>query len=244
MKISFNKKTVLKTKIKICGLTNYEDAACAVNLGADYLGFIFAESPRQVAAETVASILHNLTENGLREKVKTVGVFVNEKREIIESVLSDTGIDSVQLHGDEKKREVENYPFVWYKALRTSTIKDVDDIFKQEQWSCSRLLIDTKVEGIYGGTGKQVANEVALYAKKRIKEYGKEFFLAGGINPENVYSIVATIQPDGIDVGSGVEETKGRKSKVKLEKLFTEIRRWEKDCKGKKRQGDKTHDNQ
>lgn len=223
----------MHVQVKICGLTNYEDAACAVTLGADYLGFIFAESPRQVAAETVASILQTLTEHGLREKVKTVGVFVNEKLETIESILSETGIDLVQLHGDEKKREVENYPFAWYKALRISTVKDVDDIFEQEQWSCSRLLIDTKVEGIYGGTGKQVANEVALYAKKRIKEYGKEYFLAGGINPENVYNIVATIQPDGIDIGTGVEETKGKKSKEKLERLFAEIRRWEKDYIGK-----------
>jgi phosphoribosylanthranilate isomerase len=76
---------------------------------------------------------------------------------------------------------------------------------------------------MYGGTGRSISKELALYAKDKIKFSGKEFFLAGGIDPENVCDVITTIQPDGIDVSSGVEESKGKKSRSKMEKLFHEI---------------------
>lgn len=82
--------------MKMCGLTNYEDAAKAVALGANYIGFIFAESPRRVNAEIVADVLNKLKENNIRDKVKAVGVFVNEEKENIEKVIKQTGIDIVQ----------------------------------------------------------------------------------------------------------------------------------------------------
>lgn len=216
--------------VKICGLTNYEDAALAVKLGADYLGFIFAPSPRQIDAEGVTAILHELKVSGLRDKVKTVGVFVNEKNEIIERVIETTGINIVQLHGDETCEETKSYSFPWYKALRIASKEDVGkQIFSNNcAWNCSRLLIDSKVEGLYGGTGKSVTADVALYAKEKIKEAGKDFFLAGGVTPENVFNILDSIKPDGIDVGSGIEETKGKKSSEKMEKLFEEIREYKK----------------
>ncbi len=219
----------MKIKIKICGITNYNDAALAVKLGAEYIGFIFAESPRQVKADTVADILHRLREQGLNKSVKTVGVFVNEQPETIEKILTQTGIDLIQLHGDETSSDAIQYPFQWYKALRISSKVDVDRAVDNWTSCCSQLLIDTKVKDSYGGTGKRIAEEVALYAKNRIVEAGKRFFLAGGINPENVYSIVTKIQPDGIDIGSGVEGIKGKKSKEKMIKLFKEIEQYRKE---------------
>jgi len=216
-------------RVKICGLTNYEDTALAVSLGADVIGFIFAQSPRKVAPETVAGLLRALSAKGLRDRVITVGVFVNEKQETIERVLRQTGLDTVQLHGDEKSTDADRYPFNWYKALRISSKEDVDTVVVKEQWHCSRLLVDAMVAGLYGGTGKKITVDVARYAKKRVKDAGKEFFLAGGITPENVYTVLNAVQPDGIDVGSGVEETPGKKSVEKMERLLGEIKRYEND---------------
>ena len=215
----------MNIQVKICGLTNYEDAAKAVSLGADYIGFIFAESPRKVDAEIVAEILIKLKENELRDKVKTVGVFVNEEKENIERIVKQTDIDVVQLHGDETPAVANRYTFPWYKVFRVSTKEDVDtQIFpKGYLWQCGRLLVDTKVESLYGGTGKGIDVSVAQYAKDRTEIMGKKFFLAGGITPENVFELLNGIRPDGIDIGSGVEDTKGKKSHKKMELLFKEI---------------------
>ncbi len=214
--------------MKMCGLTNYEDAAKAVALGANYIGFIFAESPRRVNAEIVADVLNKLKENNIRDKVKAVGVFVNEEKENIEKVIKQTGIDIVQLHGDEKPADANRYTFPWYKVFRIATKEDVDkQIFpKGYLWQCNRLLVDTKVASFYGGTGKRIDLSVAQYAKDRTEVMGKEFFLAGGITPENVFELLSGIIPDGIDIGSGVEEIEGKKSHKKMELLFEEIGRY------------------
>ena len=212
-------------KVKICGITNIEDAEQAVQLGADYLGFIFASSPRQVSSQDAADILEELSKRNLRNAIKAVGVFVNEKEEVIKQIIRQTGIDEVQLHGEEDASAANSYTFTWYKALRVASREDVaiqEDAVIQS-WNCSRLLIDTKVEGMYGGTGQAVPLDVARYAKDRIKGAGKDFFLAGGITPDNVSRLTAAVQPDGIDVGSGVEETTGKKSIEKMRQLFAEI---------------------
>ena len=218
----------MDVQVKICGLTNYEDAAKAVTLGADYIGFIFAESPRKVYAEIVADILNKLKENNIRDKVKAVGVFVNEEKENIEKIIKQTGIDIVQLHGVEKPADANRLTFPWYKVFRISSREDVDNqIFpKGYLWQCSKLLIDTKVANLYGGTGKKIDLNVAQYARDRTEVMGKKFFLAGGINPDNVFELLNGIGPDGIDVGSGVEELEGKKSHKKMELLFEEIERY------------------
>lgn len=214
--------------MKICGLTNYEDAAKAVALGADYIGFIFAESPRKVDAEIVAGILIKLKENGLRNKVKAVGVFVNEEKGNIERIIKKTGINIVQLHGDETPEVANRFTFPWYKVFRVASKEDVDkQIFpKGYLWQCNRVLIDTKLESLYGGTGKRIDLSVAQYAKDRTEVMGKKFFLAGGITPENVFELLDGINPDGIDLGSGIEEIEGKKSHKKMGLLFKEINRF------------------
>jgi phosphoribosylanthranilate isomerase len=87
-------------------------------------------------------------------------------------------------------------------------------------WSCGRLLFDAAVTGSYGGTGKRVSSDAALEAGRLVRAAGKEFFLAGGIGPANVAEAIRELGPDGIDVGSGVEEAPGRKSEKALEALF------------------------
>lgn len=217
----------MSLEIKICGITNYDDAACAVSLGADYLGFVFAASPRQVTADQVYTIIQKIRKNYPDSSVQTVGVFVNETKEKMTDVLKHTGIDLVQLHGDEQCSTANNYAFPWYKALRIKTRNDVDTAVSGTDisWNCDRLLVDTKVEHIYGGTGIQIDSAVAVYAKEKIKQMNKKFFLAGGLRPETIHSVLTQIQPDGIDVSSGVEECEGKKSFLKLHALFEEIDR-------------------
>lgn len=205
-------------KIKVCGLTNLKDAQLAIDLGADYLGFIFAESPRQTDPEAVRIIISNLKN---RDKAKCVGVFVNEQMEIMEAIAKDCGLDLIQLHGDEDKNAASVLTVPWYKAFR---LGDENDLNEMLSWPCSRFLADAKVEGLYGGTGKKVSSEVAELACKKTKELNKEFFLAGGITPENVKGLVDSIKPDGIDVSSGIEIKLGKKDPVKMKKLFSELR--------------------
>jgi len=214
-------------KVKICGITNIADAELAVRLGADYLGFVFAPSPRQVSPQEAAAILDELAYLRLRDAVKVVGVFVNEGEDVLKEIIWQTGIDQVQLHGDEDPQTVNSYTFSWYKALRVASPGDVTS----RSWQCPRLLIDTRIEGLYGGTGQTVPLDLARRARDRIKESGQEFFLAGGITPDNVSRLITAVQPDGIDVSSGIEETKGKKSAGKMKRLFSEIGRIPKEKK-------------
>ena len=209
-----------RVKIKICGLTNYRDASLAVLLGADLLGFIFAESKRNVDRETVRLIINQLREEGLPSRVKCVGVFVNESAMIIDDIAAYCGLDLVQLHGDESLKMAENLTVNWYKALRVNDEKDLDGL---TCWPCSRILVDAKVEGIYGGSGVAVPLSLAALASQRSVDLGKEFFLAGGITPHNVVDIILATKPFGIDVSSGVELEPGIKNEGKMRQLFTAV---------------------
>jgi phosphoribosylanthranilate isomerase len=221
-------------KVKICGITNIDDAKMAIDFGADCIGFIFAESPRQVTVEQVRKILNDLEKVTILEKVETVGVFINVNEDEIGTTLINTGLHYAQLHGDESSALTNAYLFPWYKAVRFKSVQEIDDFENNadKQWKCDRILVDTAMPGIYGGTGMAVDKAIAQYSKRRIKKTKKEFFLAGGINPDNVLDILNSVHPDGIDIGSGVEESKGKKSVGKLKKLFMEIRKY-KEYSGK-----------
>lgn len=220
--------SVSRLRVKICGITNYEDAASAAFFGATDLGFIMASSPRRVPPERVGLILKQLARDGLRPLVRTVGVFVNEEPRLIHQILRATGLDVAQIHGDETPQATAAFDFPWYRALRIGSVADFDRICPQGggQWQCPELLVDAAVPGLYGGTGKTVSPEAACHARDQIRAVGKHFLLAGGIRAENVYSILEQTAPDGIDVASGVEEEPGKKSLDLLESLFVEIRRF------------------
>ncbi|MBN1984484.1 MAG: phosphoribosylanthranilate isomerase [Chitinivibrionales bacterium] len=216
----------MKRLIKICGLTNYEDAACAIESGAHCIGFIFASSPRQITLAAASRILAQLEQQGLLNGIETVGVFINETETRISSVLRSTAITTAQLHGDEEWYLANDYQFRWYKALRVSAIADVDAAFNADgcKFKSSRILVDTKVAGMYGGSGVSMEKEIAWYSRNRFIEAGKTFFLAGGINPQNVCRIIEEIQPDGIDISSGVEQSPGKKDHMKIRLLFQNLK--------------------
>lgn len=212
-------------KVKICGITNLDDALRSVELGASMIGFIFAQSPRFVSPVDVGSILEALDERGLLPNIKTCGIFVNESPRVMESIMRDTGLSFAQIHGDDSASLCATYSFPWYRALRVASPEDFDRLAPEggREWQCPIILADSYVRGIYGGTGMSVSADTAVYMKEKVKAAGKEFFIAGGVTPENVAEFISAVAPDGIDVSSGVEAEKGRKSKEKLEKLFAAV---------------------
>jgi phosphoribosylanthranilate isomerase len=203
------------TKIKICGLTRVEDALCAADEGADFLGFIFIpESPRAMQAEAVAEIAARVRE---REKPpKIVGVFRDASVDYIREVGTTAGIDLAQLHGSESDEEIADLPFPAVKSIRVGDTLPDTHAAPTAAW----LLFDTYDERRSGGTGRRFDwSLLAMYDRS------KPFFLAGGINPENVVAAVTLVRPDAIDLASGVESEPGVKDHAKLKKLFERVRR-------------------
>jgi phosphoribosylanthranilate isomerase len=221
-------------KVKICGITRHEDAFLALSLGADELGFVLAPSPRRVEPERVRSILTALRGEGSLPPFRAIGVFVNEMPSTMRDIILFAGLDAAQIHGDETPVECVGFDFPWYRALRIGTALEAQDL-AAAGWDCPRLLVDAAVRESYGGTGKSVGIWSALAARAVARKADKEFFVAGGLGPQNVASVVESINPDGIDVSSGVEEAHGVKSREKLEALFAEISRAEAARAGEER---------
>ncbi|HEY1405993.1 MAG TPA: phosphoribosylanthranilate isomerase [Spirochaetota bacterium] len=208
-------------QVKICGITRVEDAVCAVESGATMLGFVFAPSPRRIEPQKAAEILAELVKRSLRNRITAVGVFVNETPARVAEICNMATIDSAQIHGDETADECNHLTVPWYRALR------VDEWFTSgsfresvKELLCSAILIDAKVDGLYGGSGKRVSLEVAHMCKDAIRAEKKDFYLAGGVTPENVRMIIDELSPDGIDLSSSLEISPGIKSHDRIRALF------------------------
>ena len=204
-----------KVKVKICGITNYEDASIAVELGAVALGFIFANSPRQITPQKARDIIH-----ALPPFVKTVGIFVNEESAEIKEILHYCGLNLVQLHGDESPDLCHELMPATIKALR---IKDTSSIQSSlaYQGNVRALLLDTYSKDKAGGTGTTFDWQLAV----KIKERGIPIILAGGLGPSNIDDAVRTVRPYAVDVNSGVEECPGKKSHKLMKDLMRKVRR-------------------
>lgn len=200
------------TRIKICGITNVDDAMCAAELGADALGFIFYPgSKRFIEPENAALIISKLP-----PYVTSVGVFVNQGTDAIRSVKERTGIDVVQLHGDETAECCRSLPYRVVKAIR---LKERPDIQRIELYPVQAILFDKYSEGAYGGTGKSFE-----WGWLRDLNTSKKIILSGGLGPDNVVEAVKTVRPYAVDVSTGVEEAPGRKSAEKMKKFIEAVR--------------------
>ena len=193
-------------KIKICGITNKEDALWAVNLKVDALGFIFADSPRRVEPEIVQGIIELLP-----PFISSVGVFVNEDREKVKEITESCHLTTLQFHGQESPSYCEGFKQKIVKALR---IKDKSVLKKAVQYKdkVDAYLLDTYSASKYGGTGKTFDWRIA----KEIKKFGLPIILSGGLNPENIREAISEAEPYAVDVSSGVEERPGKKNLKKL----------------------------
>ncbi len=188
---------------------------------------------RRIAPEAAAAIVARLGVEGFFGRVRTVAVFVNEDPRRMAGILAGTGIDCAQIHGDETALECRNFTFPWYRALRVEPAGPGRAVLPGiAAYPCRRILLDAAVPGAYGGTGTTMDRTAAGAALGEARRSGKEVFIAGGIGPHNVYELVASLRPDGVDVGSAVEECPGRKSAVKLRSLFRELDRSDREEDG------------
>ncbi|MCW5959328.1 MAG: phosphoribosylanthranilate isomerase [Pyrinomonadaceae bacterium] len=208
------------TKVKICGITNLEDALLSVKFGADALGFNFYEkSPRYIAPENVREIIEQLPQEVLK-----VGVFVNEELEKIPEIAEIAKLDALQLHGEEtpefarELKQKTNLEII--KAFRVSPDFAPEDVLKYET---DAILLDAYSPKEHGGTGETFDWEIA----KKVQEIFPKMYLAGGITHNNV--LIATNGVNGpkafgVDVCSGVEKEKGKKDRIKLINLLTKVK--------------------
>jgi phosphoribosylanthranilate isomerase len=191
--------------VKICGITNYEDAKKACDLGAFAIGFVFyKKSQRYIEPEKAKKIIEKLPKN-----ILTVGVFVNEDKKTLEDVQKIANFKCFQLHGNETIELCHSLKSPVIKAF-SDNLCDYGDI--------KAYLIDAKSKNLWGGTGELCDWELA----KRAKKFGK-LILSGGLNPENISTAINEVKPYAVDVSSGVEKEKGKKDFYKLESFFKNI---------------------
>jgi phosphoribosylanthranilate isomerase len=201
------------TVIKICGIRTLSDALAASDVGADYVGFNFyAKSPRFIELEECAKITAVLKTEA--PKLKLVGVFVNTPVHDIQRILQTCMLDLAQLHGDETPQMVAQLAPYAFKAFRGVC----DGMDEYQRIDPPSYLLDASVTGAYGGTGIiSDWNRAAELAQRRA------FFLAGGLNPDNVADAVRRVHPWGVDVASGVESVPGVKDQGKMKEFVQAV---------------------
>lgn len=194
-------------RVKICGITNLDDALTAVEYGADALGFVFYEqSPRFISPEKAGEIIAHLP-----PLVPAVGVFVNAHPSRINEVIGSSGIDIVQLHGDEP----QDVCAMWPRVIKAFRVMDMTDLQVLQKYRVSAYLLDAYSGDLWGGTGQVFNWDIAVEAKR----YGR-IILAGGLNPGNIEKAARFVRPYAVDVSSGVEKEKGIKDHQRMREFI------------------------
>jgi phosphoribosylanthranilate isomerase len=209
-----------RVRVKICGVRSLDEARAAVEAGADALGFNFwPESPRYIEAKDARGVIASLP-----PFISKVGVFVNEEAGRIVGTATSAGVDAVQLHGDEtpdfcsRLRLADRFKAVTLiKAVRVETEADLEGIWL---YPVSAILLDSKIKGDYGGTGRRFNWELAIKASGLVP-----LILAGGLRIENVREAITSVRPFAIDVCSGVESSPGSKDPDKIRAFMAEVER-------------------
>jgi phosphoribosylanthranilate isomerase len=208
------------TQVKICGITNIDDARAAIEAGADMLGFNFyPQSPRFIEPKAVREIMFTVRTG---KWVRSIGIFVNETLERIKQVERDANLDGVQLHGDEtaefcdRLKEVGAPRFV-IKAVPTNNAIDFDAL---EHYPVDAFMFDAHDPGRRGGTGRIADWAVAQEGVKRLPQV----FLAGGLSAENVADAISAVQPYAVDACSALELAPGKKDHARMKEFVAAVR--------------------
>jgi phosphoribosylanthranilate isomerase len=213
------------TWVKICGMTNLEDALTAVDAGADAVGFVFYEkSPRKISVEAAREIVEKLPES-----VEKIGVFVNESEDSICAIADGAGLTAVQMHGDDEDPHVadlvvERHPRL--KVLVAISIHDPSPVGWASIWDpdvVHAFLVDSGTPSKHGGTGVAFDWRASIRTLDEIKRFG-QLVLAGGLMPANVAEAIGLLKPWGVDVVSGVEAKPGKKDPEKVRAFVRAVR--------------------
>ena len=225
---------LLRPMVKICGITRDEDGLLAAELGADLLGFVFSKTKRLTTEEFVRSFatkIHAVCHPEPFDKLRDLNKVGEPVEPLLVGVITETDsiegqtaiklarecvLDAVQFHGIAA---VHNNEYAHYCAARVGEPSDFDKVEALRKNGEPRILLDAKVEGIPGGTGKQIPESLL-----REKAGDIPLWLAGGINPENVSELVSKFSPELIDVSSGIEDAPGIKNAEKMRALFAKLR--------------------
>jgi phosphoribosylanthranilate isomerase len=197
-------------KVKICGITNLEDALLCESSGADLLGFIFYEkSKRFINFAEAGQIINKLSLFTIK-----VGVFVNESVDLINSIVNRIKLNAVQLHGEESPDIIDKIEAPVIKSFR---VKDKFNLEVINQYKNVVPLLDTFSDSEYGGTGKSFNWEIIP------KEIHSKIIVAGGISINNIEEVFNKINPIAVDISSSVEKRPGKKDELKVKDFFIKI---------------------
>ncbi|HJP94330.1 MAG TPA: phosphoribosylanthranilate isomerase [Pyrinomonadaceae bacterium] len=199
------------TLIKICGITNIDDANAAIDAGADVLGFNFYRpSPRYITPQNAREIIEQLPTS-----VLTIGVFVNEEPESLKRIVSESGIKALQLHGDESPeycRELAADHFV----IKTLAVSQSFDREMVHAYEVAAIMLDTRDNNLRGGTGRVFDWSIA----QQVNQFVPKLFLAGGLSPENIAEAIAVVRPYAVDACSALEDSPGKKNPERMRRFI------------------------
>jgi phosphoribosylanthranilate isomerase len=199
-------------RVKICGITNLNDALSAAQAGAWALGFVFhRKSPRYVSPSKARKIIEQLP-----PFVTPVGVFVNQKEGAVKEICKFTHINTLQLHGDEDPTYCSR--FKDQKIIKAFRVSDDFDFNAITKYKVNVYLFDTQVVGEFGGTGK-----VFNWNLLKHMQIQKPYILSGGLNPTNVLQALNAVTPFGVDASSGLESAPGIKDKRQVQALIDAV---------------------
>ena len=203
------------TFIKICGITNLDDALAAVAAGADVLGFNFYKpSPRYITPQHAGEIIEQLPDS-----VQPIGVFVNEELDSVRAIATEAGLRALQLHGDESPEYCRELATDHY-VIKTFAVSDSFNLETAKAYEVEAIMLDTKHNRLRGGTGRVFDWSVAQQAAGAIPK----LFLAGGLSPENVENAVKTVRPFAVDACSALEDTPGKKNHERMRVFINTVR--------------------
>lgn len=202
-------KTMSVVKVKICGITNIEDAKSAMSSGADALGFVFAPSPRRITDIAAGEIIGELPLSLL-----SVGVFVNEQLPRVKEIIKRCNLSAVQFHGEESPDYCAHFEKV--KVIKAFRVKNSDSLKYLSDYEVDAFLLDTYVQREAGGTGTNFNWNLA----SSLKDCPKLIILSGGLSPENVTEAIKIVKPYAVDVSTGVESRPGKKDPKLVEEFI------------------------
>ena len=205
------------TRVKICGITNAKDALWAADNGTDAIGFVFAPSRRQISAEQAKAIRRQLP-----PFVSVVGIFVNPDPRTVKETFESVGLDFVQLYDGDEQRFLRESGLNPCRLIRAISIESESDLSAITQTSAAIVLLDTRVDGMRGGTGKTFDWNLAA----RAKAFNRAIILSGGLNPENVETAISIASPQAVDVSSGVESAPGHKDPDKVREFIRRVKEY------------------